>query len=660
MWRSGRCSASAFPRPSARSKPSPGCSWAPGPAARRPDGSPRCAIVDVGHRRALDLALELPDDELGAVPSAEQMGEILDLIAAHVTQHRTTLVFVNTRRMAERVAHQLGERLGEDQVAAHHGSLSAARRQRVESRLRSGDLRALVATASLELGIDIGPVELVCQIGSPRSFATFLQRVGRSNHTRTGTPAGRLYPTSRDELVECAALLRGVRSGRLDALLVPAHPLDILAQQVVAECAAADWPADDLFDLFRRASPFSALPKEDFDKVVELMSEGIHTGRGRRAAYLHRDQGRRAAAGPARRPPRGAHLWRRHPGTRRLPRAGRAGRNPGRDGERGLGDREHGGRRVPARHDLLADPQGGARHGPGCRRPGRATVGAVLARRSARDARWNCPKRSPASGRRSPSGSPRLTGMAPVRWLAVRMRHRPGRGPHHRGLPRRRARRARGAPDDGHHRARTVLRRKRRDAACRARALRRPAEPGPWARPAQAVLRDLRLRTPGRGERRRHPAVARAAAQLPARTGAEVPRVEDGGERGQAGGPDLADVPGAVAVEPEQVAGGAADAGRPQEPARDPAHGGRRPHGRGVPVPRRMPGECRPRPAGDPRSSPRTSDARRLPARGDGHRRPERAGGEDRVRPGHRGRARHHRTVGARSRDLERPALHLP
>ena len=184
----------------------------------RPDGSPDCAIVDSGHRRQLDLALELPDDELGAVASSEQMDQILDLIAGHVAEHRTTLVFVNTRRLSERIAHQLGERLGEEQVAAHHGSLSKDRRQRVEARLRAGDLRALVATASLELGIDIGPVELVCQIGSPRSFATFLQRVGRSNHSRGGIPAGRLYPTSRDELVECAALLGGARSGRLDAL----------------------------------------------------------------------------------------------------------------------------------------------------------------------------------------------------------------------------------------------------------------------------------------------------------------------------------------------------------------------------------------------------------------------------------------------------------
>ena len=199
-------------------------------------------------------------------------------------------MFVNTRRMAERVAHQLGERLGDDQVAAHHGSLSKDRRQRVEARLRAGDLRALVATASLELGIDIGPVELVCQIGSPRSFATFLQRVGRSNHTRTGTPAGRLYPTSRDELVECAALLRGVRAGRLDALIVPDGPLDILAQQMVAECAAADWAEDELLALVRRAAPFAGLSAEDFDDVAELVSEGIRTGRGRRAAYLHRDQ----------------------------------------------------------------------------------------------------------------------------------------------------------------------------------------------------------------------------------------------------------------------------------------------------------------------------------------------------------------------------------
>ncbi|HEX2320035.1 MAG TPA: DEAD/DEAH box helicase [Streptosporangiaceae bacterium] len=261
-----------------------------GPNRSETDGSPRCAIVDSGHRRELDLALELPSDELGAVATTEQMAEITDLIAAHVHEHRTTIVFVNTRYLAERIAHELGERLGDGLVAAHHGSLSKERRQRVEARLRGGDLRALVATASLELGIDIGPIELVCQIGSPRSFATFLQRVGRSNHTTSGIPAGRLYPMTRDELVECAALLRGARAGRLDALVIPQCPLDILAQQIVAECAATEWAEDELLALLRGAAPFASVSAEDFNEVTGMLAEGIRTGRGRRAAYLHRDQ----------------------------------------------------------------------------------------------------------------------------------------------------------------------------------------------------------------------------------------------------------------------------------------------------------------------------------------------------------------------------------
>ncbi|HWA78034.1 MAG TPA: DEAD/DEAH box helicase [Polyangiaceae bacterium] len=249
-----------------------------------------CTIVDSGHRRALDLKLELPERELEAVASAEHVAEVLQSIAAAVKSRRTTLIFSNTRRLAERLAHQLGAILGEDQVLAHHGSLSKERRQHVEERLRSGSLRALVATASLELGIDVGPVELVCQIGSPRSIATFLQRVGRSGHSRWATPVGRLYPLTRDELVECAALLRAVSQGRLDAIVMPAAPLDILAQHVVAECAAQDWDEDALFALVRRAAPYSNLPRVDFDAVLELVSEGISTGRGLRAAYLHRDR----------------------------------------------------------------------------------------------------------------------------------------------------------------------------------------------------------------------------------------------------------------------------------------------------------------------------------------------------------------------------------
>ena len=272
-------------------------------------------IVDCGHRRDLDVAIELPESELEAVTSGPQFADVLDRIAAHVLEHRTTLVFVNTRKLAERVAHQLATRLGtpdEDggsgpngdhdrrqsadtvdaalQVAAHHGSLSPARRRIVEQRLRAGDLRALVATASLELGIDVGPVELVCQIGSPRSIGTFLQRVGRANHQLEGTPAGRLYPLTRDELVECTALLAAVRAGHLDVLEPPVAPLDVLAQQLVAEVAAADeWDVDGLFDLVRRAAPYADLAREHFDEVVDLVSWGITTGRGRRGAHLHHD-----------------------------------------------------------------------------------------------------------------------------------------------------------------------------------------------------------------------------------------------------------------------------------------------------------------------------------------------------------------------------------
>ena len=282
---------------------------------------PLPAIVDCGHRRGLDVAIELPSSELEAVASHQQFDEVLDHIAAHVRSHRTTLVFVNTRKMAERVAHQLAERLDEQSfaegadgadgatvtdrpgaagggppedarlvVAAHHGSLSAARRRLVESRLRAGDLRALVATASLELGIDVGPVELVCQIGSPRSIGTFLQRVGRANHQVQGTPAGRLYPMTRDELVECTALLGAVREGRLDALAPPVAPLDVLAQQVVAEVAAAgECGVDELYEMARTAAPYAGLDRGSFDQVVELVSWGIPTGRGRRGAYLHHD-----------------------------------------------------------------------------------------------------------------------------------------------------------------------------------------------------------------------------------------------------------------------------------------------------------------------------------------------------------------------------------
>src|SRR5262249_21352180 len=215
-----------------------------------------CTIIDTGHRRARDLALELPDSPLEAVMSAEVWKPVYQRLAELIAAHRTPLIFVNTRRLAERVTRQLSERIGADQVTAHHGSLAKEQRLDAEQRLKHGKLKALVATASLELGIDIGEVDLVCQLGSPRAIATFLQRVGRSGHASDGTPKGRLFPLSRDELVECAALLDSVGRGELDQLAIPQQPLDVLAQQIVAEVAAREWNEDELYALVRRASPY--------------------------------------------------------------------------------------------------------------------------------------------------------------------------------------------------------------------------------------------------------------------------------------------------------------------------------------------------------------------------------------------------------------------
>ncbi len=248
------------------------------------------AIVNIGHQRRLDLAVEVPGSPLGPVASNELWGEIYDRIAALAGQHRSTLVFVNTRRLAERVAHQLGERLGQEAVAAHHGSLSRKLRLAAEKKLKAGELRVLVATASLELGIDIGMVDLVCQLGSPRAIAVGLQRVGRAGHWLGAVPKGRFFPTTRDDLLECAALVRAMRSGELDAIEIPEAPLDILAQQMVAACAAGDWKEDELFALVRRAYPYRNLSRTDFDAVVEMLSEGIAARRGRAGAYLLRDR----------------------------------------------------------------------------------------------------------------------------------------------------------------------------------------------------------------------------------------------------------------------------------------------------------------------------------------------------------------------------------
>ncbi|HSB41565.1 MAG TPA: DEAD/DEAH box helicase [Methylomirabilota bacterium] len=254
-------------------------------------------IVNVGQRRDMDLAVEVLGDELGAVCTNEQWEEIYDRVADLARAHRSTLVFVNTRRLVERVTRHLAERLGAERVAAHHSSLSRQRRFDAEQRLKAGHLSLLVATASLELGIDVGTVDLTCLIGSPRSIATALQRVGRSGHARLATPKGRLFPLTRDQLVECAALVRAARRGEIDRLALRPAPLDVLAQQVVAICACGEQDEDDLFALCRRAAPYATLAREDFDQVVDMLAEGIATQRGRAGARLHRDAvGRRLTA----------------------------------------------------------------------------------------------------------------------------------------------------------------------------------------------------------------------------------------------------------------------------------------------------------------------------------------------------------------------------
>lgn len=254
------------------------------------NNKPACDIVDAGHQRKLDLGLEVPNSPLEAVMSLEVWEEVYDRLASLIEDHKTTLVFVNTRRMAERIVKLLSDRLGEENITSHHGSLSKEHRLEAEQKLKRGELRALVATASLELGIDVGDVDLVCQIGSTKSIATFLQRVGRSGHFAAGIPKGRLFPLTRDELLESVALFNAVKSGELDRIQMPRNVLDILAQQIVATVANETWNADKLFELLTSAYPYRELTRDDFNAVLKMLAEGFATRRGRRAAYIFHDQ----------------------------------------------------------------------------------------------------------------------------------------------------------------------------------------------------------------------------------------------------------------------------------------------------------------------------------------------------------------------------------
>ena len=319
-------------------------------------GEADCAIIDGGHARELDLAVEVPASELSAVCSNEQWAEIYARLVELVTAHRSTLIFVNTRRLAERVSHHLREMLGEAVVASHHGSLSQEIRQSAEERLKNGELRAIVATASLEMGIDIGYIDLVCQIGSTGSIATFLQRVGRAGHSLGKVPKGRLFPLTRDELLESLALVRAVRRGHLDAIEMPEHRSIFWPNRSSPRSPARNGSEDDYLRPVRRAWPYRNLSRDDFDAIVHMLSEGVARGskRGRLPASRCDQQ---SAACPPRRTHRRAHLRRRDSRNGPLSRRRRAGGHVRRHGRRRLRHRKHVGRRVPAGQHVLARAQ---------------------------------------------------------------------------------------------------------------------------------------------------------------------------------------------------------------------------------------------------------------------------------------------------------------
>ena len=373
-----------------------------------PDEGAEVTVINHGHRRAMDLAVEVPNDELGPVASNEMWQEIYDRLTVLINEHKTTLVFVNTRRLAERVAHHLGERLGEDAVLAHHGSLSRRLRLTAEERLKEGKLKAVVATASLELGIDIGTVDLVCQIGSPRSIAVALQRIGRSGHQveHTTKPKGRIFATTRDELIECAALVRSISAGDLDRLLIPDH-------------AAGRAGAADRRDLRHRrlarrravrdGSPRVLLSRPEESRVRSDHRHAVgrhqHQARPQRRVSSSRPRARHRAR-PARRAAGGHHVRRRDSRQRAVPRPGRAGRNRGGHARRGFRGGVAGRRRVPAGHHVVADPPRGS--------PGASAWRTRAAPRP--------PSRSGAAKRPAarPSSPPRCRSCARRYWKKVR------------------------------------------------------------------------------------------------------------------------------------------------------------------------------------------------------------------------------------------------
>ena len=460
----------------------------------------------------MDMGLELPPEELGPIATHEQWASTLDRVAELVGEHTTTLVFMNTRRLVERVAHQLELRLGAEAVVAHHGSMSRELRHAAEERLKSGEAKVCVATASLELGIDVGAVDLVCQVGSPRSIGLLLQRVGRSGHSVGAMPKGRLFPLTRDELLECIALLRGIRAGNLDTLSIPPWPLDVLAQQIVAACAGEDWGIDALYDFCRTAYPYRELPREKFDQVVTMLSEGVAPREGRSTAYLHRD------------------------GVNGVLKARRNARLAAVTSGGAIPDN--------ADYDVIAEPEGtfvGTVHedfavesvagdvfllGNTPWKIRRVESGRVRVE----DAQGSSPTLpfwlGEAPGRtgelsdevsalREELAARQETGDG-VAWLVDEVRRATGGRGAGRRVHRRGAAGAGGGADEAAGGGRAVLRRIGRDADGSARALRRGDHPRVGDGAAQADLPRLRLRTAGSGHGRRHQPGAGAGDVVPA------------------------------------------------------------------------------------------------------------------------------------------------
>ncbi|MBK7977712.1 MAG: DEAD/DEAH box helicase [Deltaproteobacteria bacterium] len=561
-----------------------------GAARVRPDGEPVCSIVDAGHLRTLKLEIATPTTELAAVASGEQWNDLYERLAELIRAHRTTLVFVNTRRAAERVAHALVERLGEEAVASHHGSLSKERRHDLEKRLKAGRMKAVVATASLELGIDVGTVDLVCQLRRAAPIAV-LPRVAARAQPRLGQRP-HCIPFTRDHLVECAACW----CGRCRAPHRPPRdakaPLDIVAQQIVAECSSEPWREDDLFELVREAWPFADLERAQYDALIAMLSEGIPTGNGRAAAHLHRDRIHGVVRGR-----RGARMVAVQCGGA-IPEladykviaepegmfVGTVDEDFAIESMAGdiflLGTTswkiqrvESGVVRVENAHGAPPSIPFWFGEAPGAR--SRALRGGVSALRSDRRGR----------------SSPAPTARSPARCSTARAGLRSGAAAQAAPLHPRPEGGAGRAAD--HHRAGAgaVLRRERRQSGGAARALRQPHQPRHRPHHAQALLPQLRLRAAGGGHRRRGAALARRPAELPARRPGGPAAPERRPRDARPGAARGADVRRALALERHPRAGDPAPEERPPRAAADPAHARRGPARRGLPAPGRVPGE---------------------------------------------------------------------